>query len=123
MHQAKVDKETNLLRLHFSQHVNAADAKSCAEKVEDLLAEVQPGFRLLTDLSGLEAMDLQCRPHINRVMDLCDDAGIDMVVRVIPDPRKDIGLNIMSLFHYRRGVRIITCERLDEALRVLGLNG
>ena len=64
-------------------------------------------------------MDLQCRPHINRVMDLCDDAGIDMVVRVIPDPRKDIGLNIMSLFHYRRGLPIVTFESLPEALKIL----
>jgi hypothetical protein len=42
-----------------------------------------------------------------------------MVVRVIPDPHKDIGLNILSLFHYRRGVRIVTCETLEEAMRAL----
>jgi hypothetical protein len=41
-------------------------------------------------------------------------------VRVIPDSRKDIGLNIMSLFHYRRGVRIVTCETLAEAHTILG---
>jgi hypothetical protein len=44
---------------------------------------------------------------------------VETVVRVIPDPHKDIGLNIMSLFHYRRRVRIITCETLAEALRSL----
>jgi hypothetical protein len=42
-----------------------------------------------------------------------------MVVRIIPDPRKDIGLSIMSVFHYRRGVRIVTCETLAEALSAL----
>jgi len=31
-----------------------------------------------------------------------------MVVRIIPDPRKDIGLNILSRFHYRRGSRFVT---------------
>jgi hypothetical protein len=41
------------------------------------------------------------------------------VVRVIPDPQKDIGLNILSLFHYRKRVRIVTCETLDEARKVL----
>jgi hypothetical protein len=52
-------------------------------------------------------------------MDSCDARGITMVVRIIPDPRKDIGLNIMSLFHYRRGVRFVTCETIEEAQAVL----
>jgi hypothetical protein len=42
-----------------------------------------------------------------------------MVVRVIPDPRKDIGLNMLSLFHYRRGIRIVTCMTLEEATKTL----
>jgi hypothetical protein len=52
-------------------------------------------------------------------MDLCNKHGIEMVVRVIPDPQKDIGLNILSLFHYRRRVRIVTCKTLAEAMRAL----
>jgi hypothetical protein len=42
-----------------------------------------------------------------------------MVVRVIPDPARDIGLQIMSLFHYGHDVRIVTCATLDEAQRAL----
>jgi predicted choloylglycine hydrolase len=64
-------------------------------------------------------MDLACVPHIKRMMDLCNKKGIEMVVRVIPDPHKDIGLNILSLFHYRRRVHIVTCKTLEEAVKVL----
>jgi len=53
------------------------------------------------------------------MMDLCNKKGVETVVRVIPDPHKDIGLNIMSLFHYRRRVRVVTCQTLEEARRVL----
>ena len=84
-----------------------------------LLAEVRPGFRLLVDFSGLELMDLACVPHIERMMDRCNQKGVEMVVRVIPDPHKDIGMNILSLFHYRRRVRIVTCETLEKAMEVL----
>ena len=35
------------------------------------------------------------------------------------DPRKDIGLNILSLFHYGRGVQIVSCETLEEAMEAL----
>jgi hypothetical protein len=40
-------------------------------------------------------------------------------VRIITDPRQDIGLNIMSLFHYRRRIPIVTCQSMEEALKAL----
>jgi len=52
-------------------------------------------------------------------MDLLNKQGVSTVVRVIPDPRKDIGFNILSLFHYRPDVQIVTCETLEEAMKVL----
>jgi hypothetical protein len=52
-------------------------------------------------------------------MDLLNQHGVAMIVRVIPDPHKDIGLNILSLFHYRRGIRIVTCKTMEEARTVL----
>ena len=119
MFQAEVDKSKNLLKVSYAQHVAPQDTKRAAEDLSRLLPELRPGFRLLTDLSGLESMDLACMPHLKRMMDLCNKQGIALVVRVIPDPHKDIGLNILSLFHYRRRVRIVTCETLEEAMKVL----
>ena len=119
MFQAEVDKSKNLLKISYAQHVGPEDTKHGAERIRVLLADVQPGFRLLTDLSGLESMDLACVPHIERVMDLCNKKGVETVVRVIPDPHKDIGMNILSLFHYRRRVHIVTCETLAEAMKAL----
>jgi hypothetical protein len=119
MFQVEVDKSKNLLKIRYAQHVGPEDTKAVVEKVSTLLPDLQPGFRLLKDLSGLDVMDLACVPHIERMMDLCNKRDIEMVVRVIPDPHKDIGLNILSLFHYRRGIRIVTCETLEEAMRAL----
>jgi hypothetical protein len=119
MFQVEVDKSKNLLQISYAQHVGPEDAKAVVEQVSTLLLDLRPGFRLLTDMSGLESMDLACVPCIERMMDLCNKKGVDMVVRVIPDPYKDIGLNIMSLFHYPRRVRIVTCETLKEAMKVL----
>src|SRR5664279_6295047 len=119
MFQVEVDKSKNLLKISYSQHIGPEDTKAVVEKVPTLLPDLQPGFRLLTDLSGLESMDLTCVPYIKRMMDLCNQKGVELVVRVIPDPHKDIGLNIMSLFHYRRRVRIVTCATLEQAMKVL----
>ncbi len=119
MVQVEVDKSKNLLKIRNAQRVGSDDTKRVEEKLPTLLADARPGFRLLTDLSSLESMDVACVPYIKRMMDLCNKKGVEMVVRVIPDPHKDIGLNILLLFHYRRRVRIVTCKTLEEAMKVL----
>lgn len=119
MFKVELDKATNLLKISYAQHVGPEDTKRGEEQMPSLLADVRPGFRLLTDLSDLESMDLSCLPHIDGVMDLCNNKGVEMVVRVIPDPHKDIGLNILSLFHYRHRVRLVTCATLAEAEQIL----
>jgi hypothetical protein len=119
MFQVGVDKSKNLLKIIYAQHVGPEDTKGVAAVIPPLLSDVRPGFRLLTDLSGLESMDLACVPYIKRMMDLCNKQGVELVVRVIPDPHKDIGFNILSLFHYRRRVRIVTCPTLEEAMKAL----
>ena len=119
MFQVKTDRARNLLEIVFSGEVDAAEAKQGVDQVEVLLAELTPGFALLKDLSGLVNMDLECVPHLARSMDLCKAAGVARIVRVIPDPQKDIGLNILSRFHYPPEVQIVTCETLDEAMKLL----
>ena len=52
-------------------------------------------------------------------MELYRSRGVARVVRIIPDPGKDIGLGILSIFHYPHGLQIITCENRAEALRAL----
>src|SRR5262245_28342659 len=119
MVQIEADKNRNLLEIRFFQRVVPADLKDQVERVKSLLADLAPDFRLLADLSGLESMDLACAPYIKDTMDLCNRKGVSKVVRIIPDPRKDIGLNIMSYFHYDRDVRIVTCETRAEAEQAL----
>lgn len=120
MVEASTDKAKNRLTLRFSGRVTAAEMNGYDKKIMDLILELQPGFTIFTDLSKLDSMDLACAPHIERTMDFANKKGVKKVVRVIPDPQKDIGFNIMSLFHYRsRKVLIVTCETLAEAKEIL----
>lgn len=119
MFQSEIDESKNLLTIRYAGMVDAKQTACGAKACEIAVQKLPAGFRLLTDLSGLEHMDLACVPSIKRMMDLCDQGGVELVVRVIPDPHKDIGLNILSLFHYRKRVRIVTCETLDDAQKVL----
>jgi len=113
-----IDESKNLLTVGFAQHVGLEEAMLYPQKVEPALARLQPDFKLLVDLSNLDSMDFSCAAYIDQVMDLCNQKGVATVVRVIPDPHKDIGLHVMSHFHYSRDVHIITCENMAEARRV-----
>ena len=119
MYKVETDKSKNLLRVTFSGRVEADDLKVGVEKLKVKLKEMRPGFKLLTDLTALESMSIECVPHLEDSMNACNKSGVSKVVRVIPDPKKDIGLKILSIFHYRRPIRIVTVETLAEAITIL----
>jgi hypothetical protein len=89
--------------------------------VHQLIAGLAPGYRLLVNLSQLKAMSVECLTEVGAMMELFDRSGVGLVVRVIPDETKDIGFNILTVFHYPHRPQIVTCQTLPEAARVLGL--
>jgi len=115
----EVDQPRNLFVIRYSGRIIAEDTEKGLEQIQSGLAQLPSGFRLLADLTDLEAMDAGCAPHIEKAMDLCNEKGTSLVVRVIPDPHRDIGMTIMSIFHYGGDVRILTCLSLAEAEQVL----
>ena len=121
MFLATVNPSKQLLYLSFIQHVGAKELERGHADIVKLLAELPSGFRLLTDLSRLESMDLACAVEIGREMELFEQKGVGLVVRVIPDSAKDIGMNMLSIFHYHRHPRTVTCKSLTEAAERLSL--
>jgi len=115
------NKAKRLLFMSFIQHVHPAELKRSQEDVKSLLADLPPGFRLLVDYGPMESMDLACAPEIGRSMELIDQSGVSMVVRVMPDPSKDIGMNILTLFHYRSNPQVVTCDHMADAAKKLSL--
>jgi anti-anti-sigma regulatory factor len=114
------DKEGRVLTITHSQHVGAEDMRRCLETVRDhLIDQLKPDFIVLADLSTLESMDASCAPELGAIMELLSARGVSTVVRVIPDPNKDIGLDLISHFHLHPKVRTQTFESLAEAIKSL----
>ena len=121
MSLATSNKSNRLLCMSYSERVRVGDMKRNRAAVEFLLAELGADFRLLTDLSRLEQMDVDCAAELGEFMELMHRSGVTLVVRVIPDPAKDIGMNILTAFHYRRHPRVVTCKTTTEAATHLAL--
>ena len=121
MFLAAINKSKQLLYLSFIGQVRVEELVQSREELVTLVADLTSGFRLLTDLGRLDSISPSCASEIAKVMELCDEKGVELVVRVIPDHTKDIGLNILSFFHHHRRPRTLTCKNMVEAAKLLSL--
>lgn len=110
------DPARNLIQIRYIGHLTAAEMKTCGEAMRAALQKMRPGFTLVTDLTAMESMEIDCVTELTKIMDLSRSHGIGTVVRIIPDPAKDIGHTMLGIVHYRgRRVRVVTCRNTAEA--------
>ncbi len=114
-----VDESGRVLTMSYGGHVVAEEMKRCLGTIRDLMDQLKPGFFLLTDLSNLESMEASCAPELGAIMDQCSAKGMSTVVQVIPDPNKDIGFDLISVFHHQPRVKTQTHQSLAEAIKAL----
>ena len=119
MFAVKLEQSRNALSIAYGGHVTPDETRLCGEEVRLALTILKPGYRLVVDLTELEAMDVSCSPLIANIMEMCNTAGVAEVVRIIPNPTRDIGLQILSFFHYDNDVYIRTCSSSAEAKALL----
>lgn len=113
------DIDRQVLRTIFRGVVTAQVLASQADRSAELIAGMTPGFTVVADLSELEEMQLDCVPHITRLMDLFRRAEVGRVIRLIPYADKDIGFTLLSHTHYRGKVpfqTVATALELEVAL-------
>ncbi len=117
MYSVELDRSKRLLVINALQRVTGEQAKQAVQRVRELLHDVAPGFRFLADFRWLDSMDSGAARHVAEIMDAFAEKGVASVTRVMPDPHKDIGLNILSQFHYGPEIKIATFETLADALQ------
>ena len=116
MFYVEADRSKRLVVISVAGHVNANEAKEAAQKVREILVDIAPGFRALSDFRWLESMQTDVSPYVAEIMDALAKKKVSSVIRVMPDPRKDIGLSILSQFHYGPEIRTVTFETLADAI-------
>ena len=117
MYAVELDRSKRLLVISALQRVTAEEAKLASQRVRELVRDIDPGFRVLADFRWLDSMDSAAARHVAEIMDALAEKGVASVARVVPDPHKDIGLNILSQFHYGPEIKIATFETLADAMQ------
>ncbi|PYM09064.1 MAG: hypothetical protein DMF15_06925 [Verrucomicrobia bacterium] len=119
MYSIESDRSKRLLVISAAGQVTKKEVETVALRVREMMKEMTPGFRVLTDFRWLDRMEPAATAHLAEIMDALAEKGVATVVRVIPDPHKDIGLNILSQFHYGPQIKLATFESLAEAFSAL----
>jgi len=119
MFVVETDTTRQLLVLSVAGTVSVDEAKETVARVREKLQEMAPGFVALADFRWLESMSAAAAPFVAEIMDAFAAKKVSAVVRVMPDPHRDIGLNILSPFHYGPEVRLMTFETLADAIQAL----
>src|SRR5437764_11301692 len=119
MYSVEADPSKRLLVISAVGRVTKQEVAAVAQEVRKIMKEVAPGFRVLTDFRWLDQMEPSAAIYIAEIMDALAQNKVSMVVRVVPDPHKDIGLNILSQFHYGPTLKLATFESLAAALSML----
>src|SRR6266446_1833146 len=117
MYAVELDRSKRLLVISAAQKVTAEEANMAAQRIREVLQDVAPGFRVLADFRWLELMDSAAARYLAEIMDALAKKNVASVTRVMPDPHRDIGLNILSQFHYGANVTITTFETLADAVQ------
>jgi len=94
--------------------------EAAATKIQATLPQFQPGFTVFADFSQVASMNLDCVRPLAAMMESLRAAHVGMLVRILPEPNRDIGINLIGLVHYRGQVKVVTVDTLAEAERVLG---
>jgi len=112
----ETDTTKRFVVISAAGEVAADEVRDATGRVREVLGEVAPGFVALIDFRWLKSMATASAPFIAEIMDVFAAKKVSAVVRVMPDPHKDIGLNILSQFHYGPEIKVLTFETLAGAV-------
>ena len=117
MYAVELDQSKRLLVISGAERITAHQVRAAAQGVRELLRDVAPGFRVLVDFRLMNSMESEAAPHLAEIMETLTEKGVASVARVVSDPHKDIGLNILSQFHYGPDIPIATFNTLADAVQ------
>src|ERR1700722_1291265 len=93
------DDSGHILTISYVDEVKPGQVEVARRTIRDQMKHLQPGFALLVDLTHLDSMDTECAESLGAMIELCSSREMAIAVWVVPDPRKDIGLNLIARFH------------------------
>ena len=82
MYSVESDQSKRLLVISAAGEVTKKEVETVALRIREMMKEVTPGFRVLTDFRWLDRMEPAATAHLAEIMDALAEKGVATVVRV-----------------------------------------
>jgi hypothetical protein len=112
MFQVTVNPEKNRLYVTLEGHLEPEERMEAAEAVMSAIGELQPGFDIVHDLTGLHPTDAEGLKELARFQTVAKIRGLRSVVRIVKIPVSRLQLERTS---QETGWAFETVTTLEEA--------
>src|SRR2546423_14144829 len=89
MYSVESDRSKRLLVISAAGQVTKKEVETVALRVREMMKEVTPGFRVLTDFRWLDRMEPAAAPHLAEIMDTVAEKDVAAVVQGGSGPHKN----------------------------------
>jgi anti-anti-sigma regulatory factor len=121
MFQVNVNTEKNRLYVTLAGHLSAEERMGAAKAFMAAIGELQPGFDIINDMSGLHPTDAEGLKILVRTQAAARIKGVRSVIRVIRIPLSHLQLKRISLETDWEFKTATSLEEADALLDALGV--
>src|SRR2546423_15268505 len=100
MYSVESDRSKRLLVISAAGEVTKKEVETVALRIREMMKEVTPGFRVLTDFRWLDRMEPAATAHLAEIMDALAEKDVAAVGRGGSHPNKNNWVNILFSIHY-----------------------
>lgn len=116
--QVRADKPRNRLYVTVGGKIGKADLDGFFEEMQSRVADVRPGFAVITDLTDCHHSHLAAIPIFRKIMNYLIDNGVREVIRVV-NTKNLIYRQALNLASRIQGYQPAYVKTLDEAEALL----
>ena len=90
MYSVEADKSKRFFVISAAGHVTGGEVKEAARQVREIVEDVKPGFRVLTDFRWLDSMEPMAAPYVAQIMDALAEKKVGLSCASFPTLAKTL---------------------------------
>jgi hypothetical protein len=116
-YEVRTDRSANRLYLRLEGHMDEAQTKAAADEVIDAMADLEPGWEMVNDISEFKPATQDATAHIERGKKAAAENGVGAIVRVVDNVTGKLQFNRVG--KDVQSYEVTEAESLEEAERLL----
>jgi hypothetical protein len=116
-YDVRTDRSANRLYLRLEGHMDEAQTKRAADAVIDAMADLEPGWEMVNDISDFKPATQDATSHIERGKQAAAENDVGAIVRIVDNVTGKLQFNRVG--KDVQSYEVTEAESVEEAERLL----